>query len=384
MPGVRVSGHWSDWRPGAPAYTLGVEEELMVLGGQRLQLEPAGPRAAEALPPHLRAVVSVETHASALEVHTSVHERVADAAAELAGLRAELAGELEALGLRAASAGTHPLSLGLDTTVSPQDRYQDLYRALGELARREPTFALHVHVGLPTPEAALRAYDSLRVAVPLLIGLSANSPFWRGRDSGLASARTFVFGAFPRTGLPRAFATYEQYVAALDALIERGRDPRPHVRLVGPAPAAAPRDHRGPRDGRPGGGVGDRRAGGAGAVPGARRGGGGARARPPPPEVLDENRFIAARDGIQARLIDDGRPTPLPVLLDRTLARLAPHAEDLGCVAELEAAADLARENGAARQRRAAEELGVTGIAGALADAYAAPATRDVVGSGSG
>ena len=69
-----MSGHWSDWRPGADAYSLGVEEELMVLGGQRLQLEPAGPRAAEALPPRLRDVVSVETHASALEIHTGVHD----------------------------------------------------------------------------------------------------------------------------------------------------------------------------------------------------------------------------------------------------------------------------------------------------------------------
>jgi carboxylate-amine ligase len=368
-----MSHHWSDWRPGAPAYTLGVEEELMVMGGQRLQLEPAGPRAAEALPPRLRAAVSVETHASALELHTAVHARVGDAAAELAALRAELAGELEAVGLRAASAGTHPLSLGLDTTVSPQDRYQHLHRSLGELARREPTFALHVHVGLPSADAALRAYNSLRPAVPLLIGLAANSPFWRGRDSGLASARTFVFGAFPRTGLPRAFGAYGEYVAALDALIVAGAIPdhtfvwwdlrlQPHLGTIEIRAMDAQVE-----------------AWETAALvalvqclvaAGAEEGPAGA----PPPEVLDENRFIAARDGIGASLIEDGRPTPLPVLLDRTLARLAPHAEALGCAAELEAAAGLARENGAARQRRAADELGVTGIAGALADAYAAPA----------
>ena len=301
-----MSGHWSDWRPGAPAYTLGVEEELMVLGGQRLQLEPAGPRVAEALPPHLRAVVSVETHASALEVHTSIQERVGDAAAELAGLRAELAGELEALGLRAASAGTHPLSLGLDTTVSPQDRYQEIHRALGALARREPTFALHVHVGLPTPEAALRAYDSLRVAVPLLIGLSANSPFWRGSDSGLASARTFVFGAFPRTGLPRAFATYEQYVAALDALIGAGaiRDHtfvwwdlrlQPHLGTIEIRAMDAQVE------------VWETAALTALVQCLVRAAAEESPEEAPPPEVLDENRFIAARHGIQARLIDDGR-----------------------------------------------------------------------------
>jgi carboxylate-amine ligase len=376
-----VSDHWSDWRPGAPAHTVGVEEELMVLGGQRLQLEPAGPRAAEALPPHLRAVVSIETHASALEVHTSVQARIGDAAAELAGLRAELAGELEALGLRAASAGTHPLSLGLDTTVSPQDRYQHLYRALGELARREPTFALHVHVGLPTADAALAAYDRLRCAVPLLIGLSANSPFWRGRDSGLASARTFVFGAFPRTGLPRAFASYEDYVGALDALIAAGAIPdhtfvwwdlrlQPHLGTIEIRAMDAQVE------------VWQTAALTALVQCLVRAGAEEGPGLAPPPEVLDENRFIAARDGAGARLIEDGRPTPLPALLDGMLARLAPHAEDLGCVAELEAAAELARENGAARQRRAAAELGVSGIAGALADAYAAPASGGVVRSG--
>jgi carboxylate-amine ligase len=352
-----------------------VEEELMVLGGRRLQLEPAGPRAAEALPPHLRAVVSVETHASALEVHTAVQARVGDAAAELTALRAGLAGELEALGLRAASAGTHPLSLGLDTTVTPQDRYQHLYRALGELARREPTFALHVHVGLPTADEALRAYDSLRAAVPLLIGLSANSPFWRGRDSGLASARTFVFGAFPRTGLPRAFASYEDYVEALDALIGAGAVPdhtfvwwdlrlQPHLGTIEIRAMDAQVE------------VWETAALVALVQCLVRAGGQEGPGRVPPPEVLDENRFIAARDGAEARLIDDGRLTPLPGLLDRLLTRLAPHAQDLGCVAELEAAVDLARCNGAARQRRAAEDLGVTGIAGALADAYAAPASQ--------
>jgi carboxylate-amine ligase len=368
-----VSGRWSDWREGAPAYTLGVEEELMVLGGTRLQLEPAGPRAAEALPPDLRAAVSVETHASALELHTSVHERVGDAARELAALRAELAGELEALGLRAASAGTHPLSLGLDTTVSPQDRYQHLHRALGELARREPTFALHVHVGLPSAEAGLRAYNSVRQAVPLLIGLAANSPFWRGRDSGLASARTFVFGAFPRTGLPRAFASYADYAGALDALIDADAIPdhtfvwwdlrlQPQlgtleVRAMDAQVEAA-----------------ETAALVALVQCLVRAGAEEGPAPAPPPEVLDENRFLAARDGAGARLIDDGRRVPLPALLEGLVERLAPHAEALGCADELVAAVALGRDNGAARQRRAAEELGVSGIAGALADAYAAPA----------
>ena len=373
---------WSLWAEGAPAYTLGAEEELMILGGQRLELTPAGPRVAEALPPDLRRSVSTETHAAALELQTGVHGTVAEAVAELGRLRAALAGELEAVGLRGASAGTHPLALGLDTEVSPQDRYQHLYRALGELARREPTFALHVHVGLPSPVAALRAYNSVRMAIPLLIGLAANSPFWRGRDSGLASARTFVFGAFPRTGLPREFGSYAEYVEALDALIRADAIPEPtfiwwDLRL---------QPHLGTLEVRAMDAQVDvagtaallalvqclMRAGAEDDPPGA----------PPPPEVLDENRFLAARDGVEARLIEGTRRVPLPVLLEGVLERCRPHAAVLGCETELEEAATLGRENGAARQRRAGKDLGVTGIAGALADAYTAPAPPALAATG--
>ena len=373
---------WSVWAEDAPAYTLGAEEELMILGGQRLELTPAGPRVAEALPPDLRRSVSTETHAAALELQTGVHGHVADAVAELRGLRAALAGELEAVGLRGASAGTHPLALGLDTEVSPQDRYQHLYRALGELARREPTFALHVHVGLPSPEAAMRAYGAVRQAIPLLIGLAANSPFWRGRDSGLASARTFVFGAFPRTGLPRAFGSYEEYVEALDALIRADAIPEPtfiwwDLRL---------QPHLGTLEVRAMDAQVDVAATSAliALVQCLVRSGAedDVLGPPPPAEVLDENRFLAARDGVQARLIDDGRRVPLPVVLAGVLERCRPHAVALGCEDELEQAAALGRENGAARQRRAFEELGVTGIAGALADAYAAPATPALAATG--
>ncbi|HSJ72973.1 MAG TPA: glutamate-cysteine ligase family protein, partial [Miltoncostaeaceae bacterium] len=115
---------WAEWRPHDAPYTVGAEEELMIVGGDRLELTPAAPRVIEGLPPDLRERVSPETHASALEIQTGVHRAVADATAELGGLRATLARELEVLGLRAASAGTHPLALGLDTQVSPEERYQ--------------------------------------------------------------------------------------------------------------------------------------------------------------------------------------------------------------------------------------------------------------------
>lgn len=365
---------WARWPADAAASTIGVEEELMVLDGRRLRLAPEGPRAAEALPEalpeELRRRVSVETHAAALEIHTAPHARVADAVAELARMRAGVARGLARIGLAAASAGTHALALGLDTTVTPQRRYEELHRALGELARREPTFALHVHVGLPDAGAAYRALEALRRRVPLLLALSANSPFWRGRDSRLASSRTFVFGAFPRTGLPRSFGSYREYAAAVDGLIGSGAIPDEtfvwwDVRLAPRLGTLEVRAMDAQID-----------VGATGALVALVQCMVSASADeppcpPPPPEVLDENRFLAARHGTDAELIGpQGRRMPLGEVLERELERLRPHADALRCRPELEAVRALARESGAARQRRMAGELGVAGVAKGLAEAY--------------
>ena len=94
-----------------------------------------------------------------------------------------------------------------------------------ELARREPTFALHVHVGIADPERAIVVANRMRGHIPLLLALSANSPFWQGRDTGLASARTPLFQAFPRVGIPRSFGSYAEYVEAVDVLVRSGRSP---------------------------------------------------------------------------------------------------------------------------------------------------------------
>src|SRR5258705_10091169 len=98
---------------------------------------------------------------------------------------------------------------------------------MGALARREPTFALHVHVGISSPNDAIRLVNRMRAHLPLLLALSVNSPFWQGRDSGLASARTPLFQAFPRVGIPRGFRSYADYVEAVDLLVRSGAIPEP-------------------------------------------------------------------------------------------------------------------------------------------------------------
>jgi glutamate---cysteine ligase / carboxylate-amine ligase len=129
------------------------------------------------------------------------------------------------MGLTVAVSGTHPMTVWQETAVSHAERYRQLDDSMRVLARREPTMALHVHVGVPDPEDAVR--NGLRRRAPVLLALSAGSPFWQGRDCGFASTRTVIFQAFPRTGLPPFFAGYADYVEALDALFASGALPDP-------------------------------------------------------------------------------------------------------------------------------------------------------------
>ena len=180
-----------------------------------------------ALPEEMLPRTAAETHGSALELATEPHADVPAAIDELRRLRSGLATVLEPLGIRAAVAGTHPFTLWEDVEVSPGARYQFLYSSMRELARREPTFGLHVHVAVPDPEQAVRAYNRMRTHLPLLLALSGNSPFWQGRDTGLCSMRTPLFQAFPRVGIPREFRSYADYVEGIDVLLRCDAFPEP-------------------------------------------------------------------------------------------------------------------------------------------------------------
>jgi len=180
-------------------------------------------------------------------------------------LRNGLLRELGGSGLTAAVAGTHPWTVREKTEVSGAARYRMLDQSLRVPARREPTIALHVHLDVPAPENAIQVLNGLRRNAPVLLALSANSPFWQGRDSGFAAARTVICKAFPRSGLPRLFADYADYVDAVDALIAPGaiRDPSFLWWDVRLQPAL---DCRGAGDGRPVNGRRGRSAGRADSV----------------------------------------------------------------------------------------------------------------------
>jgi len=348
---------WAAWSPaGAEApWTVGIEEEVMLLEPRAWGLASRSDEVLGALPEELQGRACAETHGSALELATQPHRYVAGAAGELAHLRSRLATAIEPLGLRAAVSGTHPFTLWEDVEVSPGARYQFLYSSLRELARREPTFGLHVHVAVPDPEEAVLALNRVRTHLPLMLGLSANSPFWQGRDTGLASMRTPLFQAFPRVGIPRLFHDYADYVEAVDVLLRCDAFPEPtflwwDVRLQ-------------PRFGTIEVRIMDAQtrsqdnAALAALVQCAVRleatEGYASDAVSEHPEVLDENRFLATRDGMRAEFIDlepESR-RPAQAILEDLLGACAAHAADLGCEAELAALPALAAEPGDHRQR---------------------------------
>jgi len=216
---------------GTSELTLGLEEEVMLVEPGPWSLHQDGDAVLASLEPGLRDRASAETHASALELATGVHGDVAGAAGELAALRERLAAHLAGRHLAAAAAGLHAFTTWRDTVVSRGARYRALQASLHGLSEREPTFALHVHVAVPDPEGAVSVMNGLRGRLPLLLALSGNSPFWQGRDTGMASMRLPLFQAFPRTGPPRAFADYRDWVGCVEALVGSSSAPN-EARIV--------------------------------------------------------------------------------------------------------------------------------------------------------
>jgi glutamate---cysteine ligase / carboxylate-amine ligase len=378
MPIEDVMPAWAEWnvRPAGEAWTVGIEEEVMLVSPESWLPVSRCEDVLAALPAAIADQARAETHGSALELATAPHATVAAGMAQLRSLRSTLAATLDGLGMRAAAAGTHPTARWEDIEVSPGARYQFVHASMRELARREPTFGLHVHVAVPEAATALRALNAIREHLPVLLALSANSPYWQGRDSGLASARTPAFDAFPRTGPPRRFRDYAEYVEAIDVLVRCDAIPEPtflwwdarlqprfgtlEVRIMDAQTRVADtaaiatlvqclvrlEAEREPGD------------------PDAAN----------PPEVVSENRFIAARDGMEAALVDPPACGLRPVR-DRLAALIdacIPHARALGCAHELAQVPLLAASPGAARQRTMAARAGsLEGLVEALSAEFA-------------
>jgi carboxylate-amine ligase len=343
------------------AYTLGVEEEYMLLDPETWDL-------VQHIDSVLAAVedgahedrIHAELMQSVLEVTTPVCRNTADVYRSLAGLRGYVAAVAREQGCRFGSAGTHPFSLFERQRITARDRYRQLVDQMQYIARRELIFGMHMHVAVDDPQKAIQVMNGLLVHLPQMLALSASSPFWRGEPTGLASSRQTVFAAFPRSGPPPRLRDYEDYAEVVGQLERTGCiadythiwwDIRPHPRLgtiemrvcdavtrledvvaitaffqaivkmyceLYEAGKEIPTWHR---------------------------------------LLTTENKWLAARYGLEAPIMDlaTGRRNRVPVaqLVRRTLRDVEPHARELGSERELEGVREiLSRGNGADRQLR--------------------------------
>lgn len=339
-----------------PRYTLGIEEELMILDASSLDLSSAIDRILGEDPP--AGQIKPELLESVLEISTTPCAGVAEAGAELVALRTLAAERAAAASLRIGASGTHPFARWEDQRVVSDDRYRGLIRSLGFVARQELVFGMHVHVGMGGAEETIHVANNLRPHIPLLIALAANSPLWRGQPTGLMSSRVPIFRAFPRVGLPPRFAGWEDFSARVDFLVAGGiiedytylwYDVRPHPGLGTIEIRAMDSQTR----------VEHTLALAAlvlSLVKHLTEGfAEGAAMADPPWEVLDENRWLAARHGLEAELLDPagGSSRGVRELTEELLETLLPHARELGCAEQLEEGiGDLLRAgNGAHRQQ---------------------------------
>jgi carboxylate-amine ligase len=345
-------------------FTVGIEEELMLLDPSTLDLAQGIDTILGDLGAEYADRVKPELMQSVLEIASVPHATVAEAGAELRSLRQTVAQAAERNGMLLAASGTHPSARWEEQLIVSRPRYEELAAELGFIARRELIFGTHVHVGVAGPNKAIYIADGIRKHLPLLLALSANSPLWRGKATGMLSSRTPVFRAFPRVGIPPHYGSWEIYSGRIQLMMDAGAIPdytylwfdvRPHPRLgtvevrvfdqqtkldstIALAALVVSLVHRYSV-------LFDREAAMV-AVP---------------TELIDDNKVRAALRGTDGELVDFPRPEQRPAteLARDLLEELREHAQEVGCEAELEGVRALIDGGtGAHRQLEALERGG--------------------------
>src|ERR671926_1759661 len=220
-----------------PSYTIGIEEELMICDARSFDLVNAIESLLEEAPD---GEIKPELMESVLEIATKPCADTAEAGEQLVALRRRACEAAKRHGLAIGSAGTHPFARWEDQRIVARPRYRDLIAALRFVARQEVIFGLHVHVGIDDADKAIHVANGMRVHLPILLALSANSPFWRADSTGLASTRTPIFRAFPRVGIPPAYRDWDHYEREIQFMVDSGvmedytylwYDVRPHPKF---------------------------------------------------------------------------------------------------------------------------------------------------------
>jgi YbdK family carboxylate-amine ligase len=300
---------------------------------------------------------------STIEIITGVCSDIGEARADLATTLAEVRAAADQRGLALMCSGTHPFSDWADQQISPNPRYAALVEEMQWLARQLQIFGIHVHVGVQSPEKAIAIANALTAYIPHFLAISASSPYWLGRDTGLASARSKIFEALPTAGLPYQLSGWPEFetfmttlvsAKAISSIREVWWDIRPHpnfgtveLRICDGLPSL------------------DEVAGVAAlsqclvewmntlfdrgyTLPTYRS------------WIIKENKWRAARHGVSAELImnEQGALTPLRQALDDLVNELMPVASRLGCPEELAFVLKMAEQPSYLRQRQVVADGG--------------------------
>src|SRR5437899_2404326 len=325
----------------------------MILDAETLELVNAIETLLEPAP---AGEIKPELMESVLEVSTAPCANTSEAGQQLRALRGQVARTAAEKGMAIGAAGTHPFAMWEDQRIVARPRYRDLISALRFVARQELIFGVHVHVGIDDPDKAIHIANGMRVHVPMLLALSANSPFWRADATGLQSTRTPIFRAFPRVGIPPRYDNWHDFERRIDFMTQTRviedytylwYDVRPHPNFGTVEVRACDSQTRV-----------EHTLGLAALIQALVKELGehfdaGKKLGRFPYEMLDENKFIAARHGLEGELVDLPKATRVPTkqLVQRVLKRVRGHAEELGSADDLDAVQDiLDRGNGGAGQ----------------------------------
>jgi carboxylate-amine ligase len=334
-------------------YSIGIEEELMILDAQSYELVNAIEAMLESAPV---GDIKPELMESVLEISTDPCDGIPEAGRQLRALRRQVVETAAGKNLAIGSAGTHPFAMWEDQRIVARPRYRDLISALRFVARQELIFGMHVHIGMDDPDKAIHVANGMRVHVPVLLALSANSPFWRGDNTGLLSTRTPIFRQFPRVGMPPAYEDWADWERQVEFMVRSGvmedytylwYDVRPHPNLgtveIRVCDSQTRAEHT----------IALTALIQAMVHELAAHFDEGSELASYPWQMLDENKWLAARHGLAGEIVDlpSNERVTTKTLTQRLIERLTPHAQQLGSEDALDGVRDLLeRGNGASRQ----------------------------------
>ena len=208
-----------------PSLTIGIEEEYQVIDPETRELASYITEILESDQVVIREQMKPELHQSVVEVGSEICQTVGEAREEVVRLRRLVSEKVAESGLRIAAAGTHPFSSWREQEITPLERYLGIYEDLRDIAKKNLIFGMHVHVGVEDREFLIDAMNVARYFLPHVLALSTSSPFWMGRNTGLKSYRTMTWRAFPRTGIPREFSSWGEFEYMVETLVRAGSIP---------------------------------------------------------------------------------------------------------------------------------------------------------------